>query len=134
MLKSQQSFFTGLTMPEYTFQCNECGHAFIHVCTMASYDETLETLICAVCHSDRIMRDYQEDSVNISYVPGLSECKTAGQYAEKQSKKYGKEKCQKMIEGFKTKKTGGMKELPAGMTRYTTPEEMPSNPKARDKR
>ena len=61
------------------------------------------------------------------YAFGLSECKTLGHYADKQSKIYGKEKCQKMSEDFVTKKDGGMDDLPTGMSRINDHSETNKN-------
>ena len=53
----------------------------------------------------------------------LSECKTIGHYAEKQSAKYSKQQIEDMQESFKTKKTSGMEQLPEGMSRIEKPQE-----------
>lgn len=101
-------------MPEYTFKCEDCGQKMTKFFTIAEYTNKVR---CDFCKSYKTSRDYASDTVYGSYITSLSECKTLGQYAEKQSKIYGEEKCSKMRESFKTKKTGGMKELPPGMTR-----------------
>lgn len=53
----------------------------------------------------------------------LSECKTIGHYAEKQSAKYSKQQIEDIQESFKTKKTSGMEQLPEGMSRIEKPQE-----------
>jgi hypothetical protein len=70
-------------------------------------------------------------------VAGLSDCKTLGQYAEKQTKKYGKEKCADMREKFveyKKNKQGGMKDLPVGMSRITNASDLDSQPRNKKKK
>ena len=52
----------------------------------------------------------------------VSEAKTLGHYADKQSKKYGKWKCEDMKRDFKTKKVQGGAELPEGMSRMEKPD------------
>lgn len=101
-------------MPEYTFKCEHCDQKTVKFFTISEYTNKVR---CDFCKSYTTVRDYASDTVYGSYIPSLSECKTLSQYAEKQSKIYGKEKCEKMRESFKTKKTGGMKELPPGMSR-----------------
>ncbi len=84
------------------------------------YSNKKSEIRCDNCNSKDLVRDYNEDLVHFSVHPSLSECKTLQHYAEKQSKKYGKEKCQKMSEDFtsyKKNKVGGIKNLPQGMTR-----------------
>jgi hypothetical protein len=101
-------------MPEYTFNCEDCNQKTIKFFTISEYNTNVR---CDFCKSHKTTRDYSSDNFYSSYIPSLSECKTIGQYAEKQSKIYGKEKCEKMRESFKTQKTGGIKNLPDGMTR-----------------
>lgn len=55
----------------------------------------------------------------------LSEVKTVGHYADKQTKKYGKWKCEDMRRDFKTKKIEEGRELPAGMSRMERPTDAP---------
>lgn len=55
----------------------------------------------------------------------LSEVKTLGHYADKQTKQYGKWKCEDMANDFKTKKVESGRELPAGMSRMEKPDEAP---------
>ena len=62
-------------------------------------------------------RDFEADNIGGFVSISLSDCKTIGQYADKQSEKYTKSQREDMIEGFKTKKAGGMKSLPKGMSR-----------------
>ena len=60
---------------------------------------------CPKCKTKKeVRRDYEADQITSQYVRGLHEMKTIGEYAEKQSKIYGPEKCKRMAEGFKTKR------------------------------
>ena len=68
------------------------------------------------------------DDVYGGYNYSLSEVKTLGHYADKQTKKYGKTKCEDMIGEFKTKKTQGGGELPEGMRRLERPDSKPKWP------
>ena len=110
-------------MPEYSFQCDLCNSKFSVVWKTKEYDTNIKKLRCKQCGSKKIYRDYSDYNLFVKYVPNLSECKTIGQYADLQTKKYGKEKCQKMLENFKTKKQP-TKPLPEGMKRIESPEDM----------
>ena len=63
--------------------------------------------------------------MHTSVALSLSEIKTLGHYADKQAAQYGKWKCEDMAREFKTKKTQGGGELPAGMSRMEKPTESP---------
>ncbi len=127
-------------MPEYNFQCNKCETLFNKFWSMADYDKRSKNVKCPNCKTKKVYRDYATDQVTSNVVPMLSECSTLQRYAEKQSKQYGKEKCEKMAEGFteyRRNKKGGMKELPSGMKRYDGAESMPAEltkPAAKKKR
>lgn len=124
-------------MASYTFVCNDCGMLQEFILSFKEYSDYREKkidILCDNCDSPDLVRDYQEDLVYFSVHPTLSECKTLQQYAEKQSKIYGKEKCAKIAEGFKTKKTGGMEELPEGMTRINKAEDFKTYKSKRGKR
>jgi len=109
-------------MPEYSFECEKCGNNFSEIFSISEYDERIKKVKCSSCKSKKVYRDFAADSVSSNYVYGLSECKTVQQYAEKQTKLYGKEKTQKMIESFKTKSVEN--ELPSGMTRVKTAKDL----------
>lgn len=110
-------------MPEYNFECEKCEACFEKFWKVVDYDENLAKLRCPSCKSRKVFRDFAQDGVYGGYVPSLSECKSVQQYAEKQTKQYGKEKTQKMIEGFKTEKAPD-KELPNGMKRIKSVDDM----------
>lgn len=102
-------------MPEYTYLCENCGIKFAVKCSMEEY---IANPNCVSCENNKnVYRDYATDSIDVHYVYGLSECKTVGHYADKQTKKYGEEKSKKMIESFKTQKKNRRK-LPKGMSYY----------------
>ena len=109
-------------MPEYSFSCEGCSNKWSIVCGIHEYKESQE---CPSCRAtDGVFRDYATDQVYATYSYSLSEVKTLGHYADKQTKKYGKAKCEDMAKDFKTKKDKG-KELPEGMSRMEMPNEAP---------
>ncbi len=114
-------------MPEYSFRCTECKGRFSEVLSMAEYDDKIGLIKCPECDSNEIHRDYKEDNFVTNYIKGLHECSTLGEYADKQTKMYGKDKVEGMKRDFVTKKKPetGMKELPTGMTRSKDPSDMP---------
>jgi|GEM_PF-198471 len=106
-------------MPEYTLKCDKCNHIFTKVWKISEYDEKFKNVKCKQCKSRKIYREYSQDSVVPNYIKSLHECSTLGEYAEKQSKKYGKAKCEAMERSFVTQQEpeSGIKELPTGMSR-----------------
>lgn len=108
-------------MPSYTFKCDNCEYELDLICSMKEYDEETADLSCPECKSSDFYRDYFSDCV----VTAVREVKTLGQLAERNAKKYGKEKCQKMMEDFKTKKEPSNKPLPEGITRVSSYEDTP---------
>lgn len=117
-------------MPEYTFFCEnkDCMEYFVVVKHMKEFEPPYP---CPKCGStEKVFRDYSADNVYGAYVPNLSECTTVGQYAEKQTKKYGKEKCQKMLESFKTvKEPFPEHKLGDGMSVIRKYEDVPRGPR-----
>jgi hypothetical protein len=103
-------------MPDYTFECEKCSNQIVLFFTMSEYDKKCKTVKCPSCKGP-LVRNLLADNVKGFISSSLSNCKTIGQYAEKQSAKYSKQQVEDIIENFKTKKTGGMQELPKGMTR-----------------
>lgn len=108
-------------MPEYTFICEKCSDNTSLVCTISEYSNKSKTIKCSSC-GGVLYRDFSEDNIDAFVSVGLSECKTIGQYAEKQSAKYTKAQLADMKEGFKTKKTEGGSPLPQGMSRMEKPD------------
>jgi len=112
-------------MPEYSFYCKDCTNRWSIVCAIAQYTDKQT---CPSCKKRKsVFRDLERD---VSTVYGavslsLSEVKTLGHYADKQTKKYGKWKCEDMRKNFKTKKEEGGKDLPAGMSRMGDPQGPP---------
>lgn len=127
-------------MIEYTYHCSKCENNFTKFWLMAEYDKKNKNVKCPNCKTKKVYRDYATDQITSNVVPMLSECNSLQRYAEKQSKQYGKEKCEKMAEGFtayKKNKKGGMEKLPSGMRRYDGAETMPAEltkPAAKKKR
>ena len=103
-------------MPEYTFECEKCSEKITLICSMSEYDTECQKLTCQSCNGS-VERDYAADNVRGSVSLSLSDCKTIGEYADKQTSKYSQRQVEDIVENFKTKKTGGMRELPKGMTR-----------------
>ena len=86
---------------------------------------------CPSCDkAENVFRNFEEDQIHMAVSLSLSEVKTLGHYADKQTKKYGKWKCEDMARDFKTKKTEGGGELPDGMSRMEKPTEAPIWPGA----
>jgi len=104
-------------MPEYSFKCRKCSETTSLFCSISVYDEKKSKIKCSSCKSKRMDRDFEADNIGGFVSISLSDCKTIGQYADKQSEKYTKSQREDMIDGFKTKKSGGMKKLPKGMNR-----------------
>ena len=113
-------------MITYSYHCENCDNRFEVVCKVEDYSEKQK---CPACKkTENVYRDFQTDSVTTNMVPMLSECKTLQQYAEKQTKIYGEEKCSKMRDEFhkykkKENRTGGVK-LGEGMTRVRTKKDL----------
>ena len=108
-------------MPEYSYACGSCDHRWSMVCSMSEYKEKRK---CPSCRKTKpVYRDHAVDTVHGAVRLSLSEVKTIGHYADKQTQKYGKWKCEDMRKEFKTKKTQGGGELPTGMSRMEKPTE-----------
>ena len=119
-------------MPEYSYYCDDCSHRWSIICHMAEYKDKVT---CEECKTDtHVFRDFAKDEIHTSVNLSLSEVKTLGHYADKQSKKYGKWKCEDMSREFKTKKVEGGGELPAGMSRMEKPTDAPVWPGAKPKK
>ena len=111
-------------MPEYSYLCDGCDHGWSIFCNRSEYKDKVN---CPSCNKmDTVHRDFGEDNVYGGYNYSLSEVQTLGHYADKQSKKYGKWKCEDMKRDFKTKKVEGGGELPDGMSRMEKPKNAPS--------
>lgn len=125
----------GIRMPEYSFLCENCDNRWSILCSMGEYTDKQK---CPSCKkTETVFRNFEEDASTIygAVTLSLSEVKTIGHYADKQTKKYGKWKCEDMRKEFKTKKTQGGGELPAGMSRMERPTDAPqwSEPKKKRK-
>ena len=108
-------------MPEYTFICEKCSTTTSMVCMISEYSNKSKKIKCSSC-GGIVYRDFSEDNIDTFVSVGLSDCKTIGQYAEKQSAKYTKTQLEDMRQGFKTKKTQGGNPLPQGMSRMEKPD------------
>lgn len=123
-------------MPEYNFKCDKCNEIFTKVWTISSYDNKIKNLKCPSCKSSKIFREYDLDQVVGNYINGLHECKTLGEYADKQTAKMSRDERDAKLASFKTKKNpnSGMKQLPNGMTRSKYSSDMPRISKSQAKR
>ena len=89
-------------MPEYSYACDNCGYKWSIFCHRSEYKSRKKCPSCAKIKS--VHRDYEEDEVYGSYNYSLSETKTLGHYADKQTKKLGKNKVEDMFREQKTKR------------------------------
>ena len=108
-------------MPEYTFICEACSNHTSLVCMISEYSDKLKTIKCESC-GGILYRDFSEDNIDAFVSVGLSDCKTIGQYADKQTAKYSKTQLEDIKEGYKTKKTERGNPLPQGMSRMEKPD------------
>jgi len=106
-------------MPEYIFRCDTCENHFSITCSMSEYSKK-KYVRCPQCKK-RGTRDLSFDNVSGSVVLSLSECRTIGHYADKQSSKYGKNQTEDMKRKFKTERVSSHEELPKGMSRMEKP-------------
>ena len=109
-------------MPDYTFECTQCSEQTVLFFKMSEYTNKSKKIRCPFCKG-KLIRDFATDNVKGIIASSASESKTIGQYAEKQTAKYGKQKVDDMMAEAKTKKTGGMHQLPTGMKRMDKPNE-----------
>ena len=107
-------------MPEYIFRCDKCEIHFSITCSMSQYTQKKKSVKCPECNRKGI-RDLSFDNVGGSAVLSLSECKTIGHYADKQTSKYSKDQVEEMKRNFKTKRVSSHEELPEGMSRMDKP-------------
>jgi putative FmdB family regulatory protein len=108
-------------MPEYSYSCDSCQHDWSLFCSMSDYKAKRR---CPKCkQSKEVHRNFSEDNIYGAYSYSLSEVKTIGHYADKQTQKYGKEKVANMLADQKTKKIEVDKDLPAGMSRMERSED-----------
>ena len=103
-------------MPDYTFECSQCSEQAVFFFKMSEYTNKSKKIRCPSCKGI-LIRDFATDNVKGIITSSLSESETIGQYADKQTIKYGKQKVEDMMANSKTKKSGGMHKLPKGMTR-----------------
>ena len=108
-------------MPEYSYICEECDHSWSLFCHRSKYKDKRNRPSCK--KKKAAYRNFQEDEVYAAYSYSLSEAKTIGHYADKQSKKLGKNKVEDMIREQKTKKEDRLSErLTDGMQKMDRPD------------
>lgn len=111
-------------MPEYSYACDNCGYKWSIFCHRSEYKSRKKCPSCAKIKS--VHRDYEEDEVYGSYNYSLSETKTLGHYADKQTKKLGKNKVEDMFREQKTKRKDTLSEkLPDNMKKMDKPSSSP---------
>jgi predicted nucleic acid-binding Zn ribbon protein len=106
-------------MPEYIFRCDECEIHFSITCSMSEY-KAKKYVRCPKCNK-KATRDLSFDNVQGSVAFSLSECKTIGHYAEKQTSQYSKDQVEEIRHNQKTKRVSSHEELPKGMSRMEKP-------------
>jgi len=106
-------------MPDYTFKCEKCSSQIVLFFTMSEYDKKYKTVKCPSCKGS-LVRNFLADNVRGVVSSSLSDCKTIGQYAEKQTAKYSKQQVEDIIENFKTKKNGWYERIATGYESYRT--------------
>ena len=108
-------------MPEYSFYCEGCSNKWSLVSSISDYTPKQK---CPECKKKKtVFRNFAEDEVYSAIALSLSEVKTLGHYADKQTKQYGKWKCEDLAAEFKTKKDEPTESLPDGMSRMERPTE-----------
>ena len=107
-------------MPEYSYICEKCECSWSILCHRSKYKDKIK---CPSCKKSKMVyRDFQEDEFYAAYNYSLSEAKTIGHYADKQSKKLGKNKIEDMVREQKTKKVDTLSDkLPDGMQKMDRP-------------
>jgi hypothetical protein len=75
---------------------------------------------CSKCKK-KATRDLSFDNVQGVVAFSLSECKTIGHYAEKQTSQYSKDQVEEIRRNQKTKRVSSHEELPKGMERMEKP-------------
>jgi hypothetical protein len=105
-------------MPEYSLYCEGCNFGFTRTWKFNEYDKKLKNVKCPNCNTKKkVYRDFNADNVTPNYIKGLHEAKTVGEYADKQTKLYGKYQVEDMSESFVTKPENTLEEkLPDGMS------------------
>ena len=115
-------------MPEYSLYCGDCELGFTRTWSFDEYDKKLKNIKCPNCNTKkRVYRDFNADNVTSNYIKGLHEVKTVGEYADKQTKLYGKYQVEDMSESFVTKPENTLEEkLPDGMSLAKNDGSLPS--------
>jgi len=111
-------------MPEYSYACDNCEHRWSIFCDRSKYKDRRK---CPSCKKIKtVHRDFEEDDFYSSIKLSLTEVKTLGHYADKQSKKLGKNKVEEMIRNQKTKTRDTLSEkLNENMSKMDRPKDPP---------
>lgn len=102
-------------MPEYSFECNNCGNKFSIVATYKEYDS--KTIKCTKCQTKDIDRDYSTDLANMfgGVVKSDSDIKL-GDLANRNRDRMSNDEKNYLYKKHNEYK-GGQQELPTGMSR-----------------
>tara|TARA_R110002020_G_scaffold37499_3_gene113255 strand:+ start:5897 stop:6220 length:324 start_codon:yes stop_codon:yes gene_type:complete len=87
---------------------------------MSQYTKKKKSANCPECKKKGV-RDMSFDNIQGSVSFSLSECKTIGHYAEKQTEQYSKDQVDEILRNQKTKRVSSHEELPKGMERMGKP-------------
>lgn len=111
-------------MPEYSYACDNCEHKWSILCPRSEYKDKRK---CPSCKKIKtVHRNFQEDDFYNSIKLSLTEVKTIGHYADKQSKKLGKNKVEDIIREQKTKTKDTLSErLNENMSKMDRPKDPP---------
>ena len=112
-------------MPEYVFRCDDCDTGYNLFCKVNEYDDAKDAIVCESC-SQPMYRDFAADNIMGFISLSLSDCKTLGEYADKQRDKMGPAQAEERRSEFKTKQNKQVADLPAGMTRVDKPSGPPT--------
>ena len=105
-------------MPEYTFKCRKCSHKTSLFCSFTEYDAKKNKGQNAHHAKVRKWTEILRQTISEGSFPFPSQIARLLENMQTSSlPKYTRTQREDMIEQFKTKKSGGMKKLPTGMSR-----------------
>jgi putative FmdB family regulatory protein len=112
-------------MPTYTFSCllenDGCGHTFEYFCNISDYDAVVKVLTCPECDNNKLVRDFQADSLSTNIVKSDDEIKL-GHLAKRNTDRFSDDQKAELYKKHNAYKyTEPTKELPKGMRRMGPP-------------
>ena len=107
-------------MPNYSYICDACGHAFELFFYIRDYDEHPK---CVRCKSHKTLRDYTDlQTLSSSVKKSDSELKTLGDLANRNRDKLSDDEKSNLYQKHNDyKDQESLKELPKGMSRMKKP-------------